>query len=144
MREYIPVKMPKDIWGELHLPRENTQLRELVVKGFPVEVLYMVASMMGVTQATLRDALRIPSSTFQRRRNDGRFSMKESNRLYCLIEILTRATDLFDDDRKAAVEWMTKEVPGLGYNRPVDMLDTHVGTQAVLDLISRLEYGVHS
>lgn len=104
----------------------------------------MLASLMGITQTSIRDALRIPYTTFLRRKKSGRFTMQESDRLYNLIEVFSRATDLFDGDRDAAVEWITHRVPGLGHSRPIDMLGNHINTQAVLDLISRLEYGVYS
>ncbi|WP_417664255.1 antitoxin Xre/MbcA/ParS toxin-binding domain-containing protein [Pseudidiomarina donghaiensis] len=39
---------------------------------------------------------------------------------------------------------MSKKALGLGNKRPIDMLDSHANTQAVLDLITRLEYGVCS
>jgi len=144
LREYIPVSGPPNIWAELGLPNEDAQLREQVMKGLPIKVLYLLSSLMGVTQASMRDTLRIPSTTFQRRKRDGRFTMNESNRLYSLIEVFSRATDLFEGDRKAAVEWMTKKVRGLGHERPINMLDNHANTQAVLDLITRLDYGVYS
>lgn len=144
MREYIPVTGPQDIWAELDLPNEDTKLRELVSNGLPIEIFYMVASRMGVAQVTIREALQIPSSTFLRRKKAGRFTMRESDRLYSLIDVLARATDLFNNDRGAAVEWMNKKVPGLGHKRPIDMLGSHANTQAVLDLIIRLEFGVHS
>lgn len=144
LREYTPATGPQDIWAELGLPNEDAKLREQVTNGLPVEVFYMVASWMGVAQVTIREALQIPSSTFLRRRKAGRFTMKESDRLYSLIDVMARANELFNNDRGAAVEWMTKEVPGLGHKRPIDMLDSHINTQAVLDLITRLKFGVYS
>lgn len=144
LREYTPVTGPQDIWAELGLPNEDAKLRQQVTNGLPVEVFYMVASWMGVAQVTIREALHIPSSTFLRRKKAGRFTMKESDRLYSLIDVMARANELFNNDRGAAVEWMTKEVPGLGHKRPIDMLDSHVNTQAILDLMIRLQFGVYS
>lgn len=144
VREYTPEPNPQDIWSELDLPAEDSMLREQLTEGLPIKTLNSMVELMGVTQTSLRDALRIPPSTFLRRKKDGRFSMEESDRLYSLIEVTSRATDLFNGDRHDAVDWMNKTVPGLGHKRPIDMLDSHANTQAVLDLITRLEYGVHS
>lgn len=143
-REYTPVIPAQDIWSALGLPNEDAKLREQLTNGLPIEALYSMVSLMGITQASLCDALCISSRTFLRRKKDGRLSMKESNRMYNLIEIFARATDLFEGDRKSAVEWMTKEIRGLGQKRPIDMLDSHANTQAALDLITRLEYGIFS
>jgi putative toxin-antitoxin system antitoxin component (TIGR02293 family) len=49
---------------------------------------------------------------------------------------------LFEDGVSAATKWMCSPVRGLGSRRPIDMLCTRVETNAVLDLIGRLERGV--
>lgn len=144
MREYIPLPAGQTIWEKLELPSDDAKLRELVTNGLPVKVLYRMVSLMGVSQASMLEALSIAPSTFLRRKKDGHFKMKESDRLYTLIQVLARVTDLFEGDRNAAVEWMTKKVPGLGHARPIDMLCSHVEAVAVLDLVTRLEYGVYS
>lgn len=69
--------------------------------------------------------------------------MEESDRLYSLIEAFSRAIDLFDGDRSAAVKWMSKKGPSLGDKRPIDLLDSHVNTQADLDLITLFKYRVY-
>lgn len=143
-RKYIPAPRGLDIWEELDLPSDDFLLREQVTRGFQIEVFYTIVSLMEMTQASILDALHISPTTLRRRKKLGRFTMTESGRLYNLIEVTSRATQLFDGDRKLAVEWMTKKIPGLGHERPIDMLDNHANTQAVLDLTYRLEFGVHS
>lgn len=144
LREYTPVAGPQDIWSELGLPNEDAKLREQVSTGFSIELFNSLAAIVEMQQKALREALKIPLTTFNRRREKGRFTMKESDRLYSLIEVFLHATDLFEGDRKAAIEWMSKNAQGLGDKRPIDLLDSHVNTQAVLDFITRLEYGVYS
>ncbi|EKE84249.1 antitoxin Xre/MbcA/ParS toxin-binding domain-containing protein [Idiomarina xiamenensis] len=144
LREYIPVTGPPNIWAELGFPNEDAQLREQVMNGLPIKVLYLFAFLDGGNPDSMRDTLRIPSTTFQRRKRDSRFTMNESNRLYSLIEVFSRATDLFEGDRKAAVEWITKKVRGLGHKRLINMLDNRANTLAVLDLIARLEREIYS
>lgn len=144
LRIYTPVAGPQDIWSELDLPTEDAKLREQVSKGFSIKLFNLLASILGMQPKAMREALKIPLTTFNRRRDNGRFTMKESDRLYSIIEAFSRATDLFEGDRRAAVEWMSKKTPGLGDKRPIDMLDCHANTQAVLELITRLEYGVYS
>ncbi|MBR9907518.1 MAG: DUF2384 domain-containing protein [Gammaproteobacteria bacterium] len=144
LRIYTPVAGPQDIWSELDLPNEDAKLREQVFKGFSIKLFNSLASILGMQHKALREALKIPLTTFNRRRDKGRFTMKESDRLYSLIETVSRATCLFEGDRRAAVEWISKKAPSLGDKRPIDMLDCHANTQAVLELITRLEYGVCS
>lgn len=144
MREYIPAPRAHDIWEELDLPSDDFLLRKQVANGFRIEVFYKIVSLLEMTQVSILDALHISPTTFRRRKKFGRLTMTESSRLYNLIEVTCRTINLFNGDREAAVEWITHEVPGLGHSRPIDMLENHINTEAVLDLITRLEHGVYS
>ncbi|WP_429488102.1 antitoxin Xre/MbcA/ParS toxin-binding domain-containing protein [Pseudomonas sp. S30_BP2TU TE3576] len=77
-----------------------------------------------------------------RRANTGRFSTVESERLVALIAVFENALTQFEDDVTAATEWMSSPTRGLGSKRPLEMLRTRVETNAVLDFICRLQWGV--
>ena len=53
--------------------------------------------------------------------------------------MFTRATDLFAGDVAAAREWLSNPVRGLGGKVPLDLAQTAVGAQMVLEVIGRLE-----
>lgn len=91
LRIYTPVAGPQDIWSELDLPNEDAKLCEQVSKGFSIKLFNSLASILGMQPKAMREALKIPLTTFNRRRDKGRFTMKESDRLYSLIE--TRGSD---------------------------------------------------
>nr|WP_237150797.1 MULTISPECIES: antitoxin Xre/MbcA/ParS toxin-binding domain-containing protein [unclassified Pseudomonas] len=59
-----------------------------------------------------------------------------------MIAVFEQALFLFEDDAATATEWMSSPVRGLGSKRPLEMLRTRVETNAVLDLIGRLQRGV--
>ncbi|WP_350647159.1 antitoxin Xre/MbcA/ParS toxin-binding domain-containing protein [Pseudomonas sp. HY13-MNA-CIBAN-0226] len=80
--------------------------------------------------------------TFARRRKAGRFSPMESDCLMALITVFQASLDLFEGDASAATEWMQSPARGHGSLRPIDMVRTRVETNAVVDLIGRLERGV--
>jgi len=65
----------------------------------------------------------------------------ESDRLVALIAVYGAALSLFENDAVSANKWMNSRVRGLGSRRPLDMLGTRVETEAVFDLIGRLESG---
>jgi putative toxin-antitoxin system antitoxin component (TIGR02293 family) len=77
-----------------------------------------------------------------RRAKAARFSSSESDRLVALIAVFENALTLFENDVAAATEWMSTPVRGLGSKRPLDMMRTRVETEAVIDLIGRLERAV--
>lgn len=105
---------------------------------------------MGMPQPFIRDdafsvishAIGVSASTFARRANAGRFNTAESDRLVALIAVFEKACILFESDAGAARKWMPTPIRGLGRKRPLEMLRTRVETNAVLDLIGRLETGV--
>lgn len=144
IRKYSPETPPADIWAVLQLPDEDAKIRELINTGFDVSLFNSVTTTLGISATALAQALDIASSTLARRRKEGFFSREESDRIYRLIEVTDRATDLFEGDSAAAVEWMQKSIPALGNKQPIEMLSTAADTLAVLKLMLRLEYGVHS
>lgn len=144
IREYSPAMTPKDIWSELNLPDEDAKIRTMVNAGFSVELLSHAANIIGLSAARVTQSLNIANTTLARRRKEGHFNREESDRIFRLIEVIDRATDLFEGDRDEAVKWLQKSVPALGEKKPIEMLGTAAGTLAVLKLITRLEYGVHS
>ena len=79
LRIYTPVAGPQDIWSELDLPTEDAKLREQVSKGFSIKLFNSLASILGMQPKAIREALKIPLTTFNRRRDKGRFTMKESD-----------------------------------------------------------------
>jgi hypothetical protein len=58
------------------------------------------------------------------------------------VSASTEALSLLENDVVAATKWMSSQVQGIGSKRPLDMLRTRVETEAVFDLIGRLERGV--
>ncbi|WP_247255725.1 antitoxin Xre/MbcA/ParS toxin-binding domain-containing protein [Pseudomonas moorei] len=66
----------------------------------------------------------------------------ESDHLAALIAVFENALTLFEDDVTAATKWMNSPVRGVGSKHTLEMLRTRVETNAVLDLIGRLQRGV--
>lgn len=52
------------------------------------------------------------------------------------------AIDLFGGDRSAADDWLHKEAMALGWKRPIEVMKEDA--QQVLDLITRIEWGVYT
>jgi putative toxin-antitoxin system antitoxin component (TIGR02293 family) len=62
--------------------------------------------------------------------------------LVALIAVFVQGLLLFENDAVAVAQWMNSPILGLGSKRPLEMVGTRVETDAVLDLIGRLEQGV--
>lgn len=131
----------EDLWADLGLPCRGAKLHDLVRDGLPFILLDRLARHLQVNQQVISAALCISPSTLARRMKAGRFNTAESDCLVALVGVFQAARRLFEGDVGAANEWMRSPVRGLGSRRPLDMLTTRVETEAVLDLIGRLERG---
>ena len=70
-------------------------------------------------------------------------SVEQSNRTWKFAEILGQATETFGSKEKAEA-WMNLPAIGLDQRKPIDLLATAVGVEAVEDYLTRIEYGVYA
>lgn len=102
----------------------------------------VAAEVLKTSVQSLLGYLRIPSSTVTRKLAAGeRLSSGESDRVSRVILVHAHATDVFES-RDIAAQWMQASHAELGGERPVAMLDTQTGYDAVQRILQRIEYGV--
>lgn len=58
------------------------------------------------------------------------------------VTVWRAAINLFGGDRSVADSWLHKEAMALGWKCPIDVMNED--TQQVLDLITRIEWGVYT
>ena len=124
------------------MPARGKKLHEELHGGFSYEVYDNLAALSGLGKKELAEVAVIAPATLLRRAKAGKFNRDESDRLYRFAKILKAATDLFEGDIKTARTWLRKPARGLGNRKPVNMLATSAETEAVMELIGRLEHGV--
>jgi putative toxin-antitoxin system antitoxin component (TIGR02293 family) len=143
LKEYLPASTDKkDIWKTLEIPSRGPELHLAIHDGFRYEIFDQIASLLMLDKKNLGIHANIAPATLARRSKAGRFTPDESDRLYSFAQVMNSATDLFEGDLSAARQWMVEPVHGLGNRLPITMLASRVETEAVLDLIGRLEHGV--
>ncbi|TPG74627.1 antitoxin Xre-like helix-turn-helix domain-containing protein [Pseudomonas arsenicoxydans] len=130
---------PGNIWSTLGLPSRGTTLHDVIHRGLPYEYFNLIASILQVERKVISQAIGVSPASLARRAKTGRLNTVESDRLVGLIAVFGQALSSFEEDVSAATKWMCSPVRGLGSRRPIDMLCTRVETNAVLDLIGRLE-----
>ncbi len=129
-------------WKAVGIPARGPALHAALQQGIPYATYGKLASAAGLDRKELAKYVVIPMATLQRRAKLGRFKVDESDKLYRFAEVLHAATNLFEGDRDRARHWLLSSVQGLGGACPAEMIATSAGTDAVLDLIGRLEHGV--
>lgn len=99
---------------------------------------------LGLSPEAFAHLVAIKPRTLARRRQEGRFSAEESDRLLRASRIFAAALDLFEGDAEAARAWLARPAPALGGASPVSIAGTDFGAREVENLIGRLEHGVFS
>ncbi|HEY2029553.1 MAG TPA: antitoxin Xre/MbcA/ParS toxin-binding domain-containing protein [Myxococcales bacterium] len=126
-------------------PRTERDLVGLIREGFSTRVLVAIMETVGGLD-TLAEVTHLNKRTLQRRLEGGpratarnRLTAEESERLARLARVVAAAESVFRDEKKART-WLGRENRALG-QVPMTLLDTDLGTQAVLDELGRIAHG---
>jgi putative toxin-antitoxin system antitoxin component (TIGR02293 family) len=88
--------------------------------------------------------VQISPRTLARRKEKGRLSPEESDRLVRAARIVSQTRRLFEGNAEAANRWLKSSQQALGGSTPLEYAQTEIGAREVEALIARLEHGVFS
>lgn len=143
IREFTPTFYHSpSLWQQLGIAERGPKLYQALHEGFSYNIFDKLAQISGLDKKQLAQICQLAPATLARRAKLGKFTQDESDRLHRFATVLVAANTLFANDMAAAKRWLTEPVYGLGDKAPLDMLGTTAETQAILDLIGRLEHGV--
>ncbi|WP_297768947.1 antitoxin Xre/MbcA/ParS toxin-binding domain-containing protein [uncultured Roseovarius sp.] len=128
--------------------RSAMDAHEVLLKGLPADaLLHLVSAVTFLEQGdALKKAIGLSLRTLQRhkaRNAPQLLSVEQSNRTWRFAEIFAHAIDVMGSE-DAAEAWMNKPAIGLSNRKPVDLLATSAGVEAVEEYLTRLEYGVYA
>lgn len=127
----------------LGLPSLKTpELLKRVASGFPYGVFERFQANIELSIEALAALVQIKRRTLARRREEGRLTAEESDRLLRAARVFGRALALFEGDVDAARDWFATPAPALGNRTPRDLAATELGVREVENLLGRLEHGV--
>lgn len=119
------------------------QVIKIIENGLPVSTFTKIRSDLGLPDKDLAQIIRVPKSTLAARKKRGRFSFEESERLYRIQRLFTKALAVFGDIESTR-KWLKENAYGLGDVSPLEFARTEVGAREVENLLSRIEHGVFS
>lgn len=126
------------------LPESELDFVPIIREGFPVSVFASLRDRANLSEEVICNALRIAKRTAARRKKDSeRLKPVESELLLRLARVLASATEVLGSEDKGR-QWLTLANRALGGNPPIDLLDTGLGFEEVMDVLTRVEYGVYS
>lgn len=143
----MAVKIPEIaevLGGRTALKRQIQSLEDMrlaVERGLPVRSLHLAINRITSSkkEATELTYEIVPRTTLHRRRT--RLSKKESEQLERLARMTALAEEVWED-LTLAHEFLTSSQPQLGGKKPVELVDSDLGTRQVEDLLYRLEYSL--
>jgi len=131
----------------LHLENLETLSRgaliDAVTEGLPSSLLRELAQRLGVTLEEMATLLRLTPRTLQRRLDDDRLDLGESERLWELSRLFFRAIEVLESEQ-GAVRWFHSPIRALGYSTPLNFARTSIGIRELENILGRIEHGVFS
>ena len=121
------------------------RLSQLVANGLPTKTADYLAENLDVPVAEFTAKyVHIPKQTMARRKQAGKFTADESDRVARFARLLKHTTDLMEGDQAAAIHWLKSPQILLENQTPLEYSRTESGAAEVQQLIGRLEGGVYS
>ncbi len=125
-------------------PKSDFEFIKIIRDGLPSKVIACVVKSSEINEEVIYKSLRIAKRTVARRKASAmRLKPVESELIYRFSKALVTATSVLGDKDKAR-EWLLAENRALYGNRPIELLDTAIGFEDVLDVLGRIEFGVYS
>jgi putative toxin-antitoxin system antitoxin component (TIGR02293 family) len=116
----------------------------IIDAGLPFGAVERFRKATGLTLERIKQLTRLSEGSFARRKQSGRLSSDESERLLRVSRVFERAAELYDGDVAGAREWLETPIPALGNQKPLDLARSEPGAREVEDLIGRIGHGVVS
>lgn len=124
-------------------PTADLDLVAVVRRGLRFSEFEKIVSRGGLGHEEAARALGIAPRTLARRKVEKKLDSATTERVVRLARVVARASDVLGDEA-AMRSWIRAPNASLGGQTPLSLLDTDVGTAAVLTVLGRLEHGVFS
>ncbi len=121
----------------------DVQRHRWIHDGVPTQYLRLALDWFTATpERSLLDAIGISYKTVERK-EDATLNPQHSDAALALIEVTSMAEHALGSKEQAEV-WLSKPALALEGERPIDLLTSAPGIEAVKDLLTRIEYGVYA
>jgi putative toxin-antitoxin system antitoxin component (TIGR02293 family) len=119
------------------------ELIEVISAGLPSALARELATDLEISMEDMAGLLRLTPRTWQRRLEQGRLGLAESERLWELTELFFRAVDVLGNQGEAA-QWFKSPLQALGWVAPLWFARSSVGIRELEKILGRIEHGVFS
>jgi putative toxin-antitoxin system antitoxin component (TIGR02293 family) len=119
----------------------NDQFVDIGPRTVPWSTVNAFSKRLGVQPPVLLKLIGVTDRTALRRKTAGYLKPEEADRLLRIGRVLVEATRVFGEESRAA-GWLSDRSPMFYDMPPLQYLDSDGGTEAVIQEIGRIEYGL--
>ena len=114
---------------------------EELKKGIPSHIVDELCSDLQITRKELAHFAGVPERTLLRKIKEGRLTGGQSERMIRVARLLEKATQVLGKP-PLAVQWLKRPRLQLRGICPLELADTELGAEEVMNLLGRIEHGV--
>jgi putative toxin-antitoxin system antitoxin component (TIGR02293 family) len=119
------------------------ELVRRIQKGLPFSELQALRKQLDLPLDDVASKLSISRATLHRRKNAGRLSPDESDKVVRFSRLLEHAANVFGNVERGRA-WLKFPQYGLGGAVPLEYAKTEIGAREVDNLLGRIDYDVYS
>ena len=116
---------------------------ELSRKGLTFSQLKNILKYTNLTVKDLPKIISISERQLSRYKDEQILRRDISDQMIQITKLYSKGYEIFEDESHFQ-EWMNSEIQGLGFEKPLYLLDTSMGIQIVINELGRLEHGIVS
>lgn len=123
--------------------KNDFDLINITRQGLPKSAVTSLSKILGISMEKMSDLLHVSHRTIQRKRNTDLLNTYSTEQVLEIAEVISRGIEVLGtlEDFTA---WLHSKIRHLNYKKPIHFLDTHFGTNMVLDTLGRIEHGIYS
>ena len=114
----------------------------LTRSGLPKKSLDTLSTKLGISMERLSQLLNISLRTLQRKDPTDRLSIHVSEHMLAIAEVIIRGTEVMGSQQSLET-WLHSALTSFNDLKPIDIMDTSIGTQLILNTLGRIEHGVY-
>ncbi len=119
-------------------------LLALSERGVTKQALLRLSQTLSLSKKEIASVLQVSERTLQRYGERQVLGAVISGRVVHLAELVQTGLDIYGDDREGFVAWLRSPSIALGGRAPMQLLNSSIGTQMVIDELIRMAHGVYS
>ena len=117
------------------------KLIEMSRSGLLSEQLHHLRASTGLDLQSFADILQVTPRTLQKKAPTDNMGLSISEKAIDLARLYAVGTDLFGSEL-LFTQWLKSDVPAMGGQRPLSLLDTRFGFELVEEALGRMAHGV--